>query len=78
MTGCSIPSAAARRSARPPRCTGLGVGLTWRANLMCGNLDLQTTLRNQLNGVTEGFQQIMGSVVQNATQAVMSLPALIV
>ena len=57
------------------RPDGLGVGLTWRANLMCGNMDLQTTLRNQLNGVTEGFQQIMGSVVQNATQAVMSLPA---
>lgn len=60
------------------RPDGLGVGLTWRANLMCGNMDLQTTLRNQLNGVTEGFQQIMGSVVQNATQAVMSLPALII
>lgn len=57
---------------------GLGAGLAWRANLMCGHMDLATTLQNQLNGVTAGFQQIMGSVVQSATQAVMSLPALII
>lgn len=57
---------------------GLGVGMTWRANLMCGNMSLETTLQNQLNGVTAGFQQIMGTIVQNATQAVMSLPALII
>ena len=46
--------------------------------MMCGNMSLTNTLQNQLNGVTEGFQQIMGSIVQNATQAVMSLPALII
>ncbi|WP_437884571.1 integrating conjugative element protein [Pseudomonas sp. LRF_L74] len=57
---------------------GLGAGISWKANMMCGNMDLQSTLQNQLNGATEGFQQIMGSVVQNATQAVMSLPALII
>lgn len=57
---------------------GLGVGLSWQANLMCGNMSLATTLENQLNGLTSGFQQIMGSIVQNATQAVMSLPALII
>ncbi|ALI05277.1 conjugal transfer protein [Pseudomonas fluorescens] len=60
------------------RPSGLGVGGSWRANMMCGNMSLTNTLQNQLNGVTEGFQQIMGSVVQNATQAVMSLPALII
>ncbi|MBV4465936.1 integrating conjugative element protein [Pseudomonas sp. SWRI79] len=58
--------------------SGLGVGGSWRANMMCGNMSLTNTLQNQLNGVTEGFQQIMGSIVQNATQAVMSLPALII
>ena len=60
------------------RPSGLGVGGSWRANMMCGNMSLTNTLQNQLNGVTEGFQQIMGSIVQNATQAVMSLPALII
>lgn len=60
------------------RPSGIGVGLSWRANMMCGNMDLATTLQNQLNGVTDGFQRIMGDIVQNATQAVMSLPALII
>ncbi|PBJ10769.1 integrating conjugative element protein [Pseudomonas mediterranea] len=60
------------------RPSGLGAGVSWRANMMCGNMSLTNTLQNQLNGVTEGFQQIMGSIVQNATQAVMSLPALII
>lgn len=60
------------------RPNGLGVGGSWQANMMCGNMSLTNTLQNQLNGVTEGFQQIMGSIVQNATQAVMSLPALII
>ncbi len=60
------------------RPSGLGVGVSWRANMMCGNMNLANTLQNQLNGATQGFQQIMGSVVQNATQAVMSLPAMII
>ncbi|MCK2121474.1 integrating conjugative element protein [Pseudomonas sp. PNPG3] len=60
------------------RPSGLGVGLSWRANLMCGNMNLSNTLQNQLNGATQGFQQIMGNVIQNATQAVMSLPAMII
>jgi len=60
------------------RPSGLGVGGSWRANMMCGSMSLTNTLQNQLNGATEGFQQIMGSVVQNATQAVMSLPALVI
>lgn len=60
------------------RPSGLGVGLSWRANMMCGNMNLANTLQNQLNGATQGFQQIMGNVVQNATQAVMSLPAMII
>ncbi|WAH61421.1 integrating conjugative element protein [Pseudomonas silvicola] len=60
------------------RPSGLGVGLSWRANMMCGNMNLANTLQNQLNGATQGFQQIMGNVIQNATQAVMSLPAMII
>lgn len=56
----------------------VGVGVGWNSNLMCGNMDLSTTLHNQLNGLTGGFQSIMGSVIQNATGAVASLPALII
>jgi integrating conjugative element protein (TIGR03755 family) len=56
----------------------LGVGVGWNANLICGNMSLETTLRNQLNGITQGFQNIMSQVIQNATQAVASLPALII
>lgn len=53
------------------------VGGGWQNNLICGNLNMSNTLQNQLNGATQGFQQIMSSVVQNATGAVASLPALI-
>ncbi|PUA42062.1 integrating conjugative element protein [Pseudomonas protegens] len=55
----------------------LGVGVGWNNNLVCGNMSLNNTLQNQLNGATQGFQNIMSSVVQNATSAVASLPALI-
>lgn len=56
----------------------LGVGVGWNSNLMCGKMDLSTTLQNQLNGVTDGFNNIMSSVIQGATGAVASLPALII
>jgi len=56
----------------------LGVGAGWNANLICGDMSITTTLQNQLNGLTNGFQQIMSTVIQNATSAVASLPALII
>jgi integrating conjugative element protein (TIGR03755 family) len=56
----------------------IGVGLGWNSNLICGDMSIQTTLRNQLNGITNGFQQIMSNVIQSATSAVASLPALII
>lgn len=58
--------------------SSLGVGIGWKNNLVCGQMNLTTTLSNQLNGVTTGFKTIMSSVVQNATAAVASLPALII
>lgn len=36
------------------------------------------TVSNQLNGVTNGFQNMMSNVVSNATGAVASLPAMII
>lgn len=56
----------------------IGVGIGWNSNLICGDMSLTTTLQNQLNGITEGFQAIMRDVIQNATAAVASLPALII
>ncbi|MBX8508937.1 integrating conjugative element protein [Pseudomonas cichorii] len=56
----------------------IGVGVGWNNNLMCGKMDLSTTLQNQLNGATDGFNHIMSSVIQGATGAVASLPALII
>ncbi|WP_425299804.1 integrating conjugative element protein [Pseudomonas asplenii] len=56
----------------------LQVGVGWNTDLMCGKMDLNTTLHNQLNGLTEGFQNIMGDLIQGATGAVASLPALII
>ena len=56
----------------------IGVGVGWNSNLICGNMSITATLQNQLNGITNGFQSIMSSVIQNATSAVASLPALII
>ena len=50
----------------------LGVG--WDMNLQCGLLDPKVTVKNQLNGITDGFQDMMGDMLTNATSAVMSLP----
>lgn len=56
----------------------IGVGVGWNSNLICGDMSLSTTIQNQLNGLTNGFQNIMGSVIQGATSAVASLPALVI
>ncbi|OCX15335.1 integrating conjugative element protein [Ectopseudomonas hydrolytica] len=56
----------------------IGVGVGWNSNLICGDMSISTTIQNQLNGLTNGFQTIMSNVIQNATAAVASLPALII
>ncbi|WP_426576253.1 integrating conjugative element protein [Xenorhabdus stockiae] len=55
-----------------------GLELGWRSDLMCGNFDLKATVSNQLNGITAGFKNLMGDVIQGATGAVASLPAMII
>lgn len=55
---------------------GLKAGIN--SDLMCGNFDIKTTVSNQLNGLTSGFKDLMGSVVQGATGAVTSMPAMVV
>ena len=54
----------------------LGVGAQWNANLACGSFDIATSVRNQLNGVSGAFQEVMGNVVRTAQGVVASLPAL--
>lgn len=56
----------------------IGVGVGWNSNLICGDMSIRTTIQNQLNGLTNGFQNIMSNVIQSATSAVASLPALII
>ena len=57
---------------------GIGFGIQWKADMMCGNMDLQSTIKNQLNGSTDGFKNIMGGIVESATGAIMSLPAMLI
>lgn len=58
--------------------TRLGLGGGWSSDLMCGNFDMKTTVSNQLNGLTNGFKDLMGNVIQGATGAVSSLPAMVI
>lgn len=74
LGGGAAYGAASGRIAPP----GIGFGVKWKADMMCGNMDLQTTIKNQLNGATDGFKSIMGGIVESATGAVMSLPAMII
>src|SRR5258708_23163324 len=48
----------------------LGVGIGWDSNLVCGNISLNTTLENQLNGLTPGFQSIFINRNSDAPPAV--------
>jgi integrating conjugative element protein (TIGR03755 family) len=71
--GSVVTPAASRRNTQL-----INVGVGWNSDLMCGNFDIDTTVNNQLNGVTDGFQDLMGEVIENATSAVASLPAMII
>lgn len=74
----SIGGGRAVSMSRAPGMRSLSVGIGWNSNLICGDMSLTTTLQNQLNGVTDGFEAIMSDVVESATAAVASLPALII
>ena len=55
----------------------LGGSLSWNTDMICGNFDIRTSVSNQLNGVSGAFQDLMGNVINSATGAVASLPALV-
>lgn len=73
--GASPFSVSAGRGYNP---NSRGIGISWNMNASCGNFDIGATVSNQLNGLTNGFQNLMGTVVQNAQGAVASLPAMII
>ncbi len=75
LGGGSVISEPASRSGS---ATLGGLELGWRSDLMCGNFGLKATVSNQLNGITAGFKNLMGDVIQGATGAVASLPAMII
>jgi integrating conjugative element protein (TIGR03755 family) len=74
----SVGGGSAVSMSRASNMSSIGVGVGWNANLICGNMNIAATIKNQLNGITNGFQNIMSSVIQSATSAVASLPALII
>ena len=55
----SIGGGRASRWVVPATCRDIGVGVGWNSNLICGDMSITTTLQNQLNGITNGFQTIM-------------------
>lgn len=72
--GGSAVSAPASRGT--PNQYGLGIG--WKSNFTCGNFDMKFSIKNQLNGITEGFKDLYGNIIESATGAVASLPAMII
>ena len=73
--GGSPISGAGRRTVTIPIIGG-EIGL--KSNLSCGaGFDPTVTVSNQLNGVTDGFHNMMGDMLQNATAAVIALPGAI-
>lgn len=54
----------------------LDMGAGWDLNMECGEFDPEITVGNQLNGVTDGFSNMMDNIIQSATSAVAALPAL--
>ena len=71
--GSAVIPAAARKKAHE-----YGFGIGWNGDLMCGNFDMKMTVKNQLNGITEGFKDLMSNIIESATGAVASLPAMII
>ncbi|MCZ5017077.1 hypothetical protein O5969_19705 [Escherichia coli] len=74
LGGGSVISQLATRS----NMQKLGMDLGWSSDLMCGNFDLKTTVGNHLNGLTDGFKNLMGDVIQGGTDAAASLPAMVI
>ena len=56
----------------------LGGDVSWNTDLMCGNFDMNLSVEEQLKGLKGSFSDLMDGVINAATGAVASLPALII
>lgn len=54
----------------------LDLGIGWDLNMECGKFDPKISVSNQLNGITDGFRDMMDNIIQSATGAVAALPGL--
>lgn len=54
----------------------LSAGFQWNNNLSCGAFDPQITVTNQLNGLTDGFRNMMDNIISAAQGFVAGLPAM--
>jgi len=74
LGGNSLPGKATKNS----DFASISLGLEWETNMSCGAFDPKLSVSAQLNGLTDGFKSMMGDIIQNATAAVTSLPALLI
>lgn len=74
LGGSSLPGAPTKNNSM----NVFTLGVEWETNMQCGAFDPQISVSNQLNGITDGFKSMMGNIINNATGAVASLPALII
>ena len=74
INGSTLPNKITKNNA----FNAISLGIEWETNMQCGTFDPKISVSNQLNGVTDGFKSMMGNIIQNATSAVASLPALII
>lgn len=56
----------------------IGGDISWNTDLMCGNFDMSLSVENQLKGMEGAFSDLMSNVIQAATGAIGSLPALVI
>jgi integrating conjugative element protein (TIGR03755 family) len=54
----------------------LDLGIGWDMNMECGKFDPKISVSAQLNGITDGFRNMMDNIISSATGAVAQLPAL--
>jgi len=74
--GGAVPFSVSAGTGYQPSFASLGVG--WNMSSSCSGFDIGATVSNQLNGLTTGFQDMMGSIINSATGAVAALPGMII
>jgi integrating conjugative element protein (TIGR03755 family) len=52
----------------------IGVSIEWGGNLLCGDFDIEASVKSQLNGLTGSYKAMMGNTIKAATGAIANLP----